>query len=189
LYVSILTNFKNRNRVLVSITLDAIQAILGRRSIRKFTGEIISEKDTKLLLEAAMAAPSACNQQPWHFVVARDKETFRKIMEAQPYTQMLKDASLAIIVCADPELQTCPGFWVQDCSAATENLLLATHALGYGATWCGLYPNDEVVWKIREILGIPKQVYPLGVIAVGVPGEEKPPANRYKQERVHAEKW
>jgi len=169
--------------------LDAIQAILGRRSIRKFTGGAIPDKDVKLLLEAAMAAPSACNQQPWHYIVVRKQETFGKIIGVQPYTRMLEKASLAIIVCADPALQTCPGFWAQDCSAATENLLIAVHALGYGATWCGLFPNDEVVWKIREIFEIPKEVYPLCVVAIGVPDEAKPPANRYKEERVHAEKW
>lgn len=173
----------------MSIKLDAIQAILGRRSIRMFTGEAIPDDDIRLLLEAAMAAPSACNQQPWHFIVVKNKDAFSKIIEAHPYTNMLPKASAAIIVCADPELQTCPGYWVQDCSAATENLLLASHAMGYGATWCGVYPLDDRVWKIRELLGIPKKVYPLCVIAVGVPDEKKPPANRYKQERVHAEKW
>jgi nitroreductase len=146
-----------------------MKVILGRRSIRKFTGETIPDEDVKLFLEAAMAAPSACNQQPWHFVVVRSR--------------------VAVVVCADPELQTCPGFWVQDCSAATENLLLAVHALGYGATWCGLYPNDDVVWKVREMLGLPKQVYPLCVVAIGVPDEEKPPADRYRRDRVHEEKW
>ena len=92
-------------------------------------------------------------------------------------------------MCAGPELQTCRVFWVQDCSAATENLLLAVHALGYGATWCGLYPNDDAVWRIRELLGLPGQVVPLCVVAVGVPDEEKPPAARYNQDRVHPEKW
>lgn len=169
--------------------MDAIQAILGRRSIRQFTGEKIPDNDVKVFLEAAMAAPSACNQQPWHYIIIKEKDSFRKIMEAQSYTKMLEKASIAVIVCADPTLQTCPGYWVQDCSAATENLLLAVHALGYGATWCGLYPNDDVVWKIRNIFDIPKEVYPLGVIAIGIPDEKKPPANRYKQERVHSEKW
>lgn len=166
-----------------------MKAILGRRSIRKFTGEKIPEEDVKKFLEAAMAAPSACNQQPWHFVVIEDKKSFNKIMEIQPYTRMLEKASHAIVVCADPELQTCPGFWVQDITAATENLLLAVHALGYGATWCGIYPNDNPVWGIRELLSLPKNIMPLNVIAIGVPDEEKPPSDRYKEERVHHEKW
>ncbi len=169
--------------------MDAMQAILGRRSIRRFTGEDIPDQDLRILLEAAMSAPSACNQQPWHFVVVKSKETFTKIIEAQHYTQMLEKASMAVIVCADPRLQTCPGFWTQDCSAATENLLIAVHALGYGATWCGVYPNDDVVWRIRGILNIPKDVFPFCVVAIGVPDEEKPPANRFKQDRIHSEQW
>ncbi len=166
-----------------------IDIILSRRSIRKFTGEDIPEADVKTMLEAAMAAPSACNQQPWHFVITKRKETHDKINEIQPYTGMLKKAALGITVCADPELQTCPGFWQQDCSAAIENILLAVHAMGYGATWCGLYPNDDIVYKIRELLELPKTVFPLGVIAIGVPDEEKPPSGRYKEDRVHHEKW
>ena len=166
-----------------------MNAILGRRSIRKYTGEDIPDADVRQFLEAAMAAPSACNQQPWHFVVVRDKASFKKINDIQPYTRMLDKASLAIIVCADPDLQTCPGFWVQDVSAATENLLLAVHALGYGATWCGIYPSDDPVGGIRELLGLPKNIMPLNVIAIGVPDEEKPYNNRYNEERVHHEKW
>jgi nitroreductase len=169
--------------------LDALQAILGRRSIRKFTGESIPDKDVTKILEAAMAAPSACNQQPWHFIIIRDKETHEKIVEIHPNSRMLDKASIAILVCADLELQTCPGYWVQDVSAATENIMIAVHALGYGATWCGVYPIDERVWGIKELLNLPKNVIPLNVIAVGVPDEEKSPAHRYKIERVHQEKW
>ena len=93
------------------------------------------------------------------------------------------------LLCADPELQTCPGYWQQDCSAAVENLLLAAHAMGYGATWCGVYPLDDRVYGIREIINAPKQVFPFCVIAIGVPDEEKPPSDRFKTERVHYEKW
>jgi nitroreductase len=166
-----------------------MKIILGRRSIRKFTGETIPDEDVKKILEAAMAAPSACNQQPWHFIVVRDKKTHDRIMEIQPYTKMLGEAALSIIVCADPDLQTCPGFWVQDVSAATQNILLSVEALGYGATWCGIYPNDDRAWEIKKLLELPKQVIPLNVIAIGVPDEEKPPSNRYNEERVHHEKW
>ena len=166
-----------------------MKTILSRRSIRKFTGESVRKEDILTFIEAAMAAPSACNQQPWHFVVAKDKETHRKVMEIHSSTTMLEKASHAIFVCADLELQTCPGYWTQDLSAATENLLLAVHTMGYGATWCGVYPDDNRVWKIREILDLPKRVIPLNVVAIGVPDEEKPPSNRYKEERVHYEKW
>jgi nitroreductase len=166
-----------------------MEVILGRRSIRKFTSETIPEADVKKLLEAAMSAPSACNQQPWHFIIIREKSTHQKIMNIHNYSKMLKDAAIAIVVCADPDLQTCPGYWVQDVSAATENILIAVEALGYGATWCGVYPDDERVWKIKELLEIPKQVVPLNVIAIGVPDEEKPPSQRYRESRVHYDKW
>ena len=172
-----------------AMTREFINVIMGRRSIRQFTGEDIPDSDIKTMLEAAMAAPSACNQQPWHFVVTKNKETHKKVNEIQPYTTMLQKAALGITVVADPELQTCPGFWQQDCSAAIENILLAVHAMGYGATWCGLYPNDDIVYKMRDLLELPKHVFPLGIIAIGVPDEEKPPSERYKEERVHYEKW
>ncbi|HDJ21957.1 MAG TPA: nitroreductase family protein [Candidatus Bathyarchaeota archaeon] len=169
--------------------MKALEAIYSRRSIRVFTGDEVPQEDVEKMLRAAMTAPSACNQQPWHFVVVRDKETHRRIMGVQKYTAMLEKASVAIIVCAQPGLEKCPGFWVQDVSAAAENILLAAHALGYGATWCGLYPRDDPVWGVREIIGAPKDVVPFCVIAVGVPGEEKPPSQRYKRERVHFERW
>jgi nitroreductase len=169
--------------------MNALEAILGRRSIRKFTGARVSEEDVETLLKAAMSAPSACNQQPWHFIVVRNRESLKKIMEAHPYTKMLDKASVAIIVCGDPELQDCPGYWVQDCSAATENLLIAANAIGLGATWCGVYPADDRVLKLKEIFGTPKQVVSLCVVAVGVPDEKKPPSERFNEDRIHFEHW
>jgi nitroreductase len=170
--------------------MDAIQAILSRRSIRKFTGGDIPNEKIKALLDAAMVAPSACDQQPWHFIVVKNKETLRHIAGEIPTSGMLaRGAAAAIIVCADPSLEVCAGYWVQDCSAATENLLLAAHAMGYGATWCGIYPIDDRVWKLNEMFGVPKQVIPMCIVALGVPAEEKSPVKRYKTERVHAEKW
>lgn len=170
--------------------MDAIQAILSRRSIRKFTGEEIPDEKIRALLDAAMVAPSACDQQPWHFIVVKKKETLRHIAGEIPTAGMLeRGAAAAIIVCADPSIEVCAGYWVQDCSAATENLLLAAHAMGYGATWCGIYPLDDRVWKLREMFEIPKQVIPMCIVAIGVPDETKLPVKRYKAERVHAEKW
>ncbi len=102
---------------------------------------------------------------------------------------LARGAAAAIIACADPSLEVCAGYWVQDCYAATENLLLAAHAMGYGATWCGVYPLDDRVWRLKELFGVPKRVIPMCVVALGVPDEEKPPAKRYTEERVHAERW
>lgn len=169
--------------------MDAMKAILSRRSIRKYTGEPVSDEDLKQILEAAMAAPSACNQQPWHFIVVKDPEILAKIPKVQPYTRMVESAGMAIIVCAEPSLETCKGFWEQDTTAATMNILHAVNALGLGACWCGIHPNMKPVNGIRELLGIPDSVIPLNVIAVGHPDEEKAPADRFKKERVHLDKW
>lgn len=141
------------------------------------------------MLEAAMAAPSAGNQQPWEFVVVRDKEVLQKLTEVSPYTKMLKEADLAIVVCGDEAKEKHKGYWVQDCSAATENILIMAAHLGLGAVWCGIYPVDERVVGVKNILGLPQSVIPLGIIAVGHPAEHKEPANRYDESKIHYDRW
>jgi nitroreductase len=168
--------------------MEAMEAIMTRRSIRRYTGEEVSPELERKLLGAAMAAPSAHNRQPWHFIVVRDHDTLDKIPEYHRYSKMLKEASLAVVVCGDNEVQTTE-FWAQDCSAATENLLVAANALGLGAVWLGVYPGEELVSKTRELFGIPGHVTPLCVVSVGHPAEEKLPANRYDESKVHREKW
>ena len=167
--------------------MDAMEAILSRRSIRKYSGEGVGEEDVKAMLEAAMAAPSAANQQPWRFVVIDDRELLDAVPEFHQYARMLKEAPLAILVCTDTALQSenVAVMWVQDCSAATENLLLAAHALGLGAVWLGIYPGEERVQGMRELLGLPEEVTPFALVSIGHPAEEKPPAGRYDGSRVH----
>jgi nitroreductase len=169
--------------------MDAMQAILSRRSIRRYTSDPVPSGQVDRLLAAAMAAPSAGNQQPWHFVVLRDRSLLEAIPKFHPYSAMLKEAPLAILVCGDVKLEKHEGFWVQDCSAATENLLLAAHAEGLGAVWLGLYPQPERVAGMRELLGLPENVIPLALIAVGQPAEEKGPAERFDASRVHQDRW
>jgi nitroreductase len=123
--------------------MDAIEAILGRRSIRSYTDKPVAKETVQQLLEAAMAAPSAGNQQPWHFVVVDDRALLEKITTVHPYAQMAKSAQLGILVCGDLSLEMHQGYWVQDCAAATENLLVAAHALGLGAVWTGVHPRSE----------------------------------------------
>src|SRR5512142_911151 len=108
--------------------MDALEAILTRRSVRRYTPEPIAEELLHELLDAAMHAPSAGNEQPWHFVVVTDRETLAAIPRFHPYAVMLRQAPAAIVVCGDPTLEKYHGYWVQDCAAATENLLLAAHA-------------------------------------------------------------
>jgi len=168
--------------------MEAIEAIMTRRSIRRYTGEQVSPKLERKLLEAAMAAPSAHNRQPWHFIVVRNRETLDKIPEYHNYSKMLREASLAVVVCGDNKVQT-TDFWAQDCSAATENILVAANALGLGAVWLGVHPGKELVTKTRKLFGMPGHVTPLCIISVGHPAEEKPPGNRYDDSKVHGEKW
>ena len=166
---------------------ETIQAIFSRRSIRKYTPEPVDEKDVKTMLEAAMAAPSASNRKPWHFVAVTRRETLDALAEAHRYGKMLFQAPLCIAVCGDETVSE--RFWVQDCSAATENLLLAATAQGLGAVWLGVYPREERVKDVREILGIPETVIPLSLISIGHPDEEKEPRTQYDEGRVHSEKW
>ena len=169
--------------------MEAIEAILTRRSIRKYTADKVSDEMVEKLLEAAMAAPSAGDQQPWHFIVIRDRATLDEIPRLHPYAQMVKEAPVAIVVCGDTRSVKYKAYWPQDCAAATQTLLLAAHACGLGAVWCGVYPKEERMHPFRELLGIPEGVFPFSLIAVGHPDEKKQPADRVDTSRVHVERW
>ncbi|MGC9357393.1 MAG: nitroreductase family protein [Anaerolineae bacterium] len=170
--------------------MEALEAILTRRSIRRYTAEPISEETVRKLLEAACSAPSANNQQPWAFVVIDDRELLDTIPDqVHPYSKMLKEAPLAILVCGVSGRERHPGYWEQDCAAATENLLLAAHGLGLGAVWLGVHPREQRVEGMRRLLGIPDDVVPFSLISIGHPAEEKPPSDRYDAHRVHHNRW
>ena len=166
---------------------ELVATILARRSIRKYTDDPVKPDAVRTLLEAAMAAPSASNNQPWHFVVVTDRRTLDALADAHPYGKMLASAPLCIAVCGDTSLA--PRFWVQDCSAATENLLLAAIALGLGAVWLGVFPLDERVHFVRTLLALPRTVVPLNLLALGHPAEVKPPRTQYDAARVHQQSW
>ena len=169
--------------------MDAMDAILTRRSIRAYTTEPVSDQAVEQLLRAAMAAPSAGNQQPWQFVVIDDRATLDAIPKFHPYSAMLTQAPLAVVVCGDVASAEMPEYWEQDCSAATENLLLAAHALGLGAVWLGVHPEADRVSATRELLGLPEGVLPLCVVSLGHPAEHKGPADRYEVSRMHRNRW
>lgn len=169
--------------------MEAMEAILSRRSIRRYTGEPVPEEVIRELLEAAMSAPSASNEQPWQFVIIDDRRILDEIPGFHPYAHMLKEASWAIAVCGDMNLETVRGFWVQDCSAATQNILIAANAKGLGAVWLGVYPHESRAKTVQKLLGLPEQVIPLCLISIGYPAEQKPPANRYSESRVHHNQW
>lgn len=170
--------------------MDCLEAILGRRSIRRYTDEPVSEDHIEMLLRAAMAAPSAFNEQSWRFVVVTDGEVLSALSETHQYSKMIARAPLAIVVCGDRGAERYPGFyWVQDCTAALTNLLTAARALGLGACWVGVQPWPDRVKHVRETLGLPAGVEPLAQVAIGHPAEEKPPADRFEPSFVHSNRW
>ena len=170
------------------LTLDDLFA---RRSIRQYTDEPVSDEDIRVLLEAAMAAPSAGNRKPWHFIVVRDAEMREKIAASHPHAKMVAQAPVCIVPCGQPSLSFADrsDFWIQDLSAATQNILLAATAQGLGSVWCGVHPVEERVSEAREILGIPEDVIALCYIAIGHPAEEKEARTQYDDERVHWDRW
>lgn len=169
--------------------MDAIEAILTRRSIRDYTDEPVREADVETILRAAMAAPSAGNQRPWRFVISTDRERIDAMAETTPYGSILRRAPLAIAVCADTRDLKHEVMWQQDCGAATQNALVAIHALGLGGVWLGFWPKMERVAPLRKVLELPEGVEPFCVLAVGHPAETKPPADRYDPDTVHRDAW
>ena len=166
-----------------------IDAILKRRSIRRYSGESVDKSKIRELLIAGMYAPSARNQQPWHFLVIEERPLLEKIMEIHPYASMLSGAALAILVCGDETLELSKGYWSVDCAAATQNILLAAHAMGLGAVWLGVYPRAERQKGIREIFGFPTNIHPFALISLGYPAEDKPVPDRIKEDRIRWNKW
>lgn len=171
----------------------ALENIMGRKSVRNFTDQKVSREQLDTLVRAAMAAPSARNAQPWAFVVIDDRAILDSLCEILPFGKMLGHASAAIAVCGDlgkalPEAaQT---YWIQDCSAATENLLLAAEAIGLGAVWTGAFPIVERTTDIVRILGLPANIVPLNIIPIGYPLDPNEPAkDKYKPENIKFNKW
>jgi len=169
--------------------MDVIDAVMSRRSIRRYTKEQVPDDIVGQLLQAAMSAPSAGNEQPWQFVVVRQRAILDAIPSIHPYSMMLKEAALGIAVCGDLKREVHKGFWVQDCSAATQNMLIAAHGLGLGAVWLGFYPMEDRVAGLKRLLSLPEHVVPLCMVSMGWPAEQKAATVRYLEERVHYDKW
>lgn len=169
--------------------LDAIQT---RVSVRQFTGEKISAEQIETLLRCAMSAPSAINKQPWAFVVVTDDALLKKMGEAFPYSRCGNGAACAFVMCGDLNKAIegeGQGFWINDVSAATENLLLAAHAMGLGAVWTGVYPSQERTPQVQAMLGLPEQVLPMCIVPVGVPAEQPAVKQKFKEENIHYNRW
>lgn len=171
--------------------MEAIEGIMTRRSVRKYKDKAVTAEIIDKILAAAMQAPSAMNEQPWEFIVIKDKEILNKIPSVSLWTGMAKKAALVIIVCINRKKENivAKGFGALDCSAAAQNILLSAHALGLGGVWCAAYPEEKIMSKTRELLSIPSHVDPLCIIPIGYPDEKPKPEKRFKKERVHENKW
>lgn len=172
-----------------SPSMNTLEAIRTRRSVRSFTSKTVPKELIEELLHAGMSAPSAGNQQPWQFVVVDDRRILDAIMAVNPNAKMCKEAQAAVLVCGDTTKEKYPGFWVQDCSAAAQNILLAAHEKGLGAVWTGIYPIPERVSGFRALFKLPEHVIPLCLIPLGFPAKEAQPIDRYQKERVHQNGW
>lgn len=162
------------------------EVLLKRRSVRKFTEEAVSEEHISELLHAAMSGPSACNKKPWEFYVISNKDKLKELQSASKFTKM--QAPLAMVVCgnlAHALPMQMADYWIQDCSAATENILLRVTDLGLGAVWCGIHPQKRAEQKVAEILGLDKKEIPLNIILIGHPAEEPEARDQYDEKRVH----
>jgi nitroreductase len=169
--------------------MDTIKAIMTRRSIRRFEERGIEESVFETLLRAAMQAPSGHNLQPWHFIVITERQILSAIPEFHAYSKMLHQAPAAILVCGDTGIEESVEYVNTDCSAATENLLLAAHDLGLGAVWLGIYPRKRRVEGIRRLLAIPRQVIPIALVALGWPAADRDWEDRFQPQRVHRNRW
>ena len=173
-------------------TADAVlENIHARKSVRQFTDEPVSAEHIETMLRAAMAAPTAVNYQPWRFVVINERAQLDAMTEILPFAKMLKQAPLAIIVCGETTWFDGKDniFWQQDCSAATQNLLLAAEALGLGAVWTGVYPDPERSRALSDFLGLPGNVQPLCCIPIGHHDGTTQPKDKWKPENIHYGKW
>lgn len=163
--------------------------IFDRRSIRKYTSQTVEKEKLEHLVAAAMFAPSAGNQQPWQFVVINERKVLDDLVLSGPYTSALGSAQAAIIVCCDMERVTREGFEIQDCSLASQNIMLEAHNLGLGSVWIGCYPREERIANVSRILNLPVYAIPLNIIAIGYPDEIKERPDRIDPARIHYNRW
>ncbi|MEM0351187.1 MAG: nitroreductase family protein [Archaeoglobaceae archaeon] len=174
------------------MAMDFLKIINTRRSIRRYAKREIPDEDIKKIIYSAMQAPSAGNEQPWHFIIVRNKEKLKELSEIHPYGKMLSEASAAIVVCCDPKLSKYKlPMWVQDCSAATQNILLSARALGIGSCWLGVYPDEKRMKGIAKALGVPDEIVVFSIVSLGYPVSEEEfyEADRFREDRIHYEKW
>jgi len=169
--------------------MDALEAIMTRRSAREYAARPVPPGTAEHLLAAAMQAPFAGNEEPWHFIVIDDPEILSRIPTISPYAEISTPAPLAILVCIDLRLPKSRDFSLMACAAATENLLLAAHALGLGAVWTTVYPDPDRMLGFTNLFSLPDGVAGFALVTVGYPAVRPPPEDRYREDRVHRNGW
>ena len=169
--------------------MNVLDAILSRRSIRKYDSQPVAIDEIEDLIRYAMYAPSAVNTQPWHFIIIDDKNVLEEIMKFHPHAGMLAHAAAAVLICGDENLAHTPAYWPVDCSAATQNFLLAAHGKGLGAVWLGIYPREERIKAMKTLIDLPAHVHPFSLISLGHTSDTKKIPERFKPERIHRNKW
>jgi len=162
--------------------------LLERKSIRKYTNEDIKIEDLDYILRAAMSAPTARNTRCYSFIVIRNKETHKKIAAVHRAAQMILQAPLAILVVGDKKVAF-GGYLPQDCSAATQNILLAATARGYGSVWCGVYSNEEISKAVEKLFNLPENIKAFSIVVIGKSADDSPPKNRWQPEKIKYEIW
>ena len=166
-----------------------MKEIFIRRSIRKFTGEPVDESLVMECIKAGMNAPSAGNQMPWEFIIIDRRDLLDSIMKIHPHSAMLDKATVAVLVCGDLSKETRKGYWVQDCAACTQNMLLAVTSFGLASVWLGVYPREDRVEGLKKLFSLPEHIVPFSLIPIGRAGEEKAPNNKFFPERIHRNGW
>lgn len=171
---------------------ETMKTIFNRRSVRTYSAAPVSGEQLNDLVRAGMAAPTAVDTRPWDFIVITDKALLARLAGALPYAKMTEQAAAAIIVTGDLRRQyggEDASYWLMDCCAATENILLAAESLGLGAVWTAVYPEADRVAAVRKLLGIPAHVMPLNLIPIGVPAAKPKAGDKYNAELVHKDRW
>ena len=169
--------------------MNTLEALLTRRSIRKYTDENISNDKILKLVEAGMFAPTAFNLEPWHFIIIDDKLKLNELLKVLPHAEMLHQANASILVCGDKKVQEMEGLLVQDCSAVTQNILLAAHEHDLGACWIGIYPFKEFIDNTKNFFNLPPNIIPVSMVALGYPDEKIEQPERFKKQKIHMNKW
>lgn len=166
-----------------------MDAILKRHSVRNYLDKPIDEAIIEQILHAGMSAPSAMHSNPWHFILITDNDKMIAVTKIHPYSHMMLQAQCAILVCGDQSAEILPDYFQQNCSAATENILIAATDLGLGCVWVGIYPNEKYRKDFKKLFNLPENIEPFALIPLGYPTQPAKIVNRLDSSRIHKNDW